>query len=114
MVCHLLPFAKVGQICVTPYVQMYVHTKMHPQLSDNLHKQISNTSVGMDPPLLIQETCMFPRAVIHITKHVSLFVQHSFVYIYIISSAESQNGINAVQRCSIEKKGTISIDFVQL
>ena len=32
----------------------------------------------------------------------------------IISSAESQKGINAVQRCSIEnQKGTIAIDFVQ-
>ena len=31
-----------------------------------------------------------------------------------ISSAESQKGANAVQRCSIEnKKGAIAIDFVQ-
>ena len=30
------------------------------------------------------------------------------------SSAESQKGINAIQRCSIEnQKGTITVDFVQ-
>ena len=40
--------------------------------------------------------------------------EKSLCYHHMISSAESQKGINAVQ-CSVEnQKGVIAIDFVQL
>ena len=53
-------------------------------------------------------TCTLNSYIPVITKHPSYYHPN------IISSAENQKGINAVQRSSIEnQKGAIVIDFVQ-